>query len=198
MKKCTIRLVQEADAEEILGIYEPYVSGTAITFECEIPSVDEFGNRMKEISADYPYIVCMSNEKIVGYAYAHTQRERAAYQWNAELSVYINQNYQRRGMGKILYGALIEILKLQNVRNVYGVVTFPNENSERLHEYFGFKKLGVFNNTGYKSGAWHDVMWFEKTIGDYDLQPKPFLSIKEINMDIITEIMNNLTVIKSL
>lgn len=191
MKKYTIRLIQEADTEEVLGIYEPYIRETAITFEYETPSVEDFRNRMKEISADYPYIVCLANEKIVGYAYAHRQMERAAYQWNVELSVYIDQNYLRCGMGKTLYSALIEILKLQNVRNVYGVVTFPNENSERLHEYFGFKKLGVFHGTGYKGGAWHDVMWFEKTIGDYDLEPKPFVSIKEIDMDIITEIINN-------
>ena len=191
MKKYTIRLIQETDAEEILGIYEPYIRETAITFECETPSVEEFRNRMKEISADYPYIVCLLNEKIVGFAYAYRQRERTAYQWNVELSVYIDQAHLRCGIGKTLYGTLIEILKLQNVRNVYGAVIYPNENSERLHEHFGFKKLGVYHSTGYKGGAWRDVMWFEKTIGDYDLEPKPFVSIKEIDMDIITEIMNN-------
>lgn len=94
-------------------------------------------------------------------------------------------------MGKTLYSSLIKILKLQNVQNIYGGVTSPNESSKRLHEYFGFRKLGVYHNTGYKCEAWHDVMWFEKTIGDYNLEPKPFVSIKEIDTNIITEILNN-------
>lgn len=191
VRKKIIRFVQEADTGEILSIYEPYIKETAITFECETPSIDEFRNRIKEISTDYPYIVCLSNEKIVGYAYAHKQMERAAYQWNAELSVYIDKTHLRCGIGKILYGTLIKILKLQNVRNVYGCVTVPNENSERLHKCFGFKELGVYHSTGYKCEAWHDVMWFEKTIGDYDLEPRPFVSIKEIDTNIITEILNH-------
>jgi L-amino acid N-acyltransferase YncA len=191
MEKNTIRLVQEADAGEILSIYKPYIRETAITFECETPSIGEFKNRIKKISADYPYIVGLSNGKIVGYAYAHRQMERAAYQWNAELSVYIDKAYLRCGMGKILYSTLSEILKLQNVRNVYGGVTAPNENSEKLHEHLGFRKLGVYHNTGYKCEAWRDVMWFEKTIGDYDLEPRPFVSIKEIDTNIITKILNH-------
>ena len=150
----TIRLVQEADAEEILSIYEPYIKETAITFECEMPSLGEFRNRIQEISVDYPYIVCLSNGKIIGYAYAHRQMERAAYQWNVELSVYIDKSHLRCGMGKTLYSALIEILKLQNVRNVYGGVTSPNENSERLHEYFGLKSWGyiIIRDTNVKHG----------------------------------------------
>lgn len=191
MKTKIIKLVSEADAAEILEIYEIYVKETAITFEYETPSLDEFRNRIKEISADYPYIVCLSNEKIVGYAYAHRQMERAAYQWNAELSVYIDKTCLRCGVGKALYSALIEILQMQNVRNVYGGVTSPNENSEKLHEYFGFKRLGIYHSTGYKCGAWHDVAWFEKTVGDYDLEPKPFVSIQEIDKNAIMEILNN-------
>lgn len=186
----TIRLVQETDAAEILAIYEFYIKETAITFECETPSLDEFRNRIKEISSEYPYIVCLSDKKIIGYAYAHRQMERAAYQWNAELSVYIDKNCLRCGVGKALYNTLIEILQMQNVRNVYGGITSPNENSEKLHEHLGFKKLGVYHNTGYKCGAWHDVAWFEKTIGNYDLDPKPFLSIREIDKKTIMEILN--------
>ncbi len=186
----TIRLVQETDAAEILAIYEFYIKETAITFECETPSLDEFRNRIKEISSEYPYIVCLSDKKIIGYAYAHRQMERAAYQWNAELSVYIDKNCLHCGVGKALYNTLIEILQMQNVRNVYGGITSPNENSEKLHEHLGFKKLGVYHNTGYKCGAWHDVAWFEKTIGNYDLDPKPFLSIREIDKKTIMEILN--------
>ncbi len=186
----TIRFVQKADAARILGIYEPYVKETAITFEYESPSLAEMQNRIKKISADYPYIVCLLDEKIIGYAYAHRQMERSAYQWNAELSVYVDEDYVHCGVGKALYGALIEILKLQNIQNVYAGITSPNENSERLHEYFGFKKLGEYHNTGYKCGAWHTVAWFEKTLGDYTLDPGPFVSIKEFDKRMLGKILD--------
>ncbi|MDR0622426.1 MAG: GNAT family N-acetyltransferase [Deltaproteobacteria bacterium] len=190
MKKPIIRLARENDAADILKIYEPYVKETAITFECETPSLTEFTNRVKEISCDYPYIVSALDKKIIGYAYAHKQMEREAYQWNAELSVYVDMRYFRLGVGKALYGAVIEILRIQNVRNVYGGVTLPNENSENLHVYFGFTILGTYHNTGFKLGGWHDVTWFEKTIGDYDSKPKPVLSIQEIDKTVITKILN--------
>lgn len=175
-----IRIVRESDAAELLKIYEYYVKETVITFEYDVPSPDEFTRRIKETSPDYPYLVCLLNEKIIGYAYAHRQRERAAYGWNAELSVYIDREYFRCGAGKALYSALIEILKMQNVCNVYGAVTSPNENSERLHEYMGFEKLGVYHSTGFKHGAWHDVVWFERAIGNYGLKPLPFVPFREI------------------
>jgi len=191
MKINIIRLAQETDAAEILNIYKHYIKNTAISFEYKTHSMNEFRNRIKKISSDYPYIVCVSDGKIIGYAYANRQMERAAYQWNAELSVYIDKAHLGCGVGKMLYSTLIEILKLQNVRNVYGVVTFPNENSERLHEHFGFKRLGIYHNTGYKCGAWHDVAWFEKNIMDYDLEPKPFMSIKEIGCDSVKKILDH-------
>lgn len=186
----TIRLAQEADAPEILAIYEPYIKETSITFEYETPSLDEFKNRIRQISSDYPYLVCLSEDRIIGYAYAHRHMERAAYQWNAELSVYLHNAYLGCGIGKTLYNTLIEILQLQNVRNVYGGAAFPNENSEKLHEHLGFQKLGVYHNTGYKFGAWHDVMWFEKAIRSHDLDPQPFLSIQEVDKEAIAEILN--------
>lgn len=190
MNSITIRLAKETDAENILKIYAPYVEETAITFEYDVPSFEEFRDRIAHISSEYPYIVCEVDGIIIGYAYAHRHMERAAYQWNAELSVYIDKSHLRGGLGKALYGALIDILKLQNVRNVYGCVTSPNENSEKLHEYFGFSKLGVYHNAGYKCGAWHDVEWFEKSIGEYDDNPKTFVGIKAIDAHLIIEILN--------
>lgn len=190
MARSTLRLVQETDAAEILEIYAPYIKDTAITFEYEVPSVDEFRKRIRDISTDYPYVVCLIDGEIVGYAYAHRHMERAAYQWNAELSIYIDKSYLRLGIGKALYTCLIDILKLQNVQNVYAGVTIPNQNSEKLHEYFGFKKLGIYHNTGYKCGAWHDVMWFEKSIGGHEIEPMPFVSIREIDKSVIAQIMD--------
>lgn len=190
MKDITIRFADQADAEEILKIYEPFVKNTTITFEFEVPSVEEFRNRIAQTMDEYPYLVCLKGGKIAGYAYAHRYQQRAAYQWNAELSVYVDEVYQRLGIGKTLYHALMELLQLQGIRNVYGIVTSPNENSEKLHENLGFSKLGVYHSTGYKLGAWHDVILFEKTIGEYSLEPRPFKRIKDLDKEAINQIMD--------
>lgn len=190
MAKYMLRLVSEADAEEIAGIYAHYVSETAITFEYIPPTADEFKARIGSTLADYPYVVCVLGGRIVGYAYAHRQKERAAYEWNAELSVYIDNTHLRGGLGKALYGAIIEIMMLQNIQNIYGGVALPNENSERLHEYFGFSRLGTYHNTGYKLGAWHDVAHFEKFIGGHESAPKPFISLNKLDPNTVGEILN--------
>jgi L-amino acid N-acyltransferase YncA len=188
MMDIKMRMANENDAEEILRVYAPYINDTVITFEYEIPTINEFKNRIRKISLDYPYLVCTLDEKIIGYAYSYRYKERAAYQWNVELSVYIDNSYLHCGIGKALYSALIEISKLQNIQNIYGGVTYPNKNSEKLHEYFSFKKLGVYHNTGYKFGKWHDVTWFEKSVDEYYGEPRPLLSIKDIDEELLDEI----------
>ncbi|RDY27264.1 N-acetyltransferase [Romboutsia weinsteinii] len=190
MTQVQIRIAKENDARELLEIYTPYITNTSITFEYEVPTLDEFRNRIINISKDYPYLVCIIDEKIVGYAYTSRQKERAAYQWNVELSVYVDKLYLRFGIGKALYNALIEISKSQNIYNLYGCVTSPNPNSEKLHEYFGFKKLGVFHNTGYKHGKWHDVIWFEKSIINHESEPKPLLFITDVDEALINKILD--------
>ena len=190
MGKIVIRFVEKTDAEEILDIYEPYIKETAVTAECETPALDEFRSRIQKTAAEYPYLVCLADGKVIGYAYAHRHMERAAYRWNAELSVYIDQAHFRRGIGKTLYRALLEILQLQNVRNVFGGVVTPNKNSEKLHENLGFIRAGVYHNTAYKCGAWHDVVWFEKSIGEYGLEPDEFIPIKKMDENIIREILD--------
>lgn len=191
MKNCTLRMAKKEDAADILAIYEPYVRNTEITFEYEVPTLPEFTDRITDISTDYPYLVCTADGRIIGYAYAHRHMERAAYQWNAELSIYIDKAYQHLGIGKQLYGALIDILKLQNVKNVYGCVTHPNEKSESLHAYFGFTQIGIYKSAGYKCGAWHDVVWFEKSIGTHELSPVPLQSIQTIDKERIAAILKN-------
>lgn len=184
-----IRRVKERDVHEVLNIYRPYIE-TAITFEYEVPSVEEFSQRIHEISAEYPYLICEVDGNIVGYAYAHRFKEREAYQWDAELSIYIDNKYNGKGIGKVLYNCILDILKLQNIKNVYAIVTKPNVKSERLHKSFGFNIEGVHRNTGYKCGKWHDVIYFQKSISDYDSTPKKFKSISEIDDKLITDILN--------
>lgn len=174
-----IRRVQEADIIQLLNIYKPYIQ-TPITFEYEEPSLEEFKQRVSTITTQYPYLVCEREGKVLGYAYANRHRERAAYQWDVELSIYVDQECNSRGIGKALYYAVMEVLTLQNIKTAYGAVTRPNLKSEGLHQFFGFKLLGVFHNTGYKCGAWHDVMWFEKQLGEYEEIPKAFISIQDI------------------
>ena len=191
----TFRFATENDAKQLLEIYKPYVENTTITFEYELPSEEEFKKRIKNTIKEYPYIVCEINKnfenkkKIIGYAYAHKVWSRAAYQWDAELSVYTDENYAGNGLGKKLYKALIEILKLQNVVNVYGCVTYPNENSDKLHEYFGFNKIGIFHNAGYKLGKWIGVTWFEKAILEHSDNPKPLKKVSEIDKNKIKYIL---------
>ena len=167
------------DTEELLAIYGQYID-TPITFECALPSVESFTERIRSIRSAYPYIVCEEDGRIWGYAYAHRQAERAAYQWNAELSIYLDRGARGRGLGRRLYGALMELLRLQGIRTVYALVTVPNPASEGLHRAMGFRTMGVQRSTGYKDGAWRDVAWFEKPIGAYDVAPAPLRPLEQV------------------
>lgn len=187
----TFRTVRETDVDEILNIYRPYIENSAITFEYTVPSAEEFKERINSISKDYPYIVCIHDDKVVGYAYAHRHMERAAYQWNAELSVYVDAEHQGHGLGETMYRILFDILKLQNIRNVYAGITLPNEKSLKMHKKLGFLSVGVYHNTGYKCGKWHDVEWLEKSITIHDAQPDLFISLKKIDETTISKILDN-------
>lgn len=182
------RLATIEDTKELLAIYAQYIN-TPITFEYELPTEGEFVNRIKSIQGIYPYVVCELNRKIIGYAYAHRQKEREAYKWNVELSIYIDKNFTSKGIGRKLYEKLLEILKIQEIKTVYGGVTLPNEKSEKLHYSLGFKKIGIYNNTGYKCGEWHTVVCFEKVINEYILNPKEFIEIDKISEKIIKKIL---------
>lgn len=177
----SIRPATSADSAAILAIYVPYVNETAISFEEPAPTLAEFTARVASICAEYPYLVAEENGEIVGYAYAHRHKERAAYGWNAELSVYLAPAAQGKGLGKALYGALMAILARQNVRNVYGCVTMPNEKSTALHHSLGFTDAGVWHASGFKHGKWRDVAWFEKTIAPLSVPPEPFVPVTALD-----------------
>ena len=184
-----IRFATEEDALSLLEIYNQYID-TSITFEYVLPSEEEFRGRIREYSKVYPYFVCEEDEKIIGYIYAHRGMERAAFQWNAEISIYLDKNICGRGLGKKLYAMIIEVLQLQGVKTVYGSVSTPNPRSVKLHEDMGFHFLGAYHNTGFKAGAWRDLMWFEKQIGEYDEEPVPIKSIYEIDAELIQNIID--------
>ncbi len=189
MHPIRLRMVEETDAAAIARIYAPYVTDSPASFETTPPDATEIRARIRAVSARYPYLAAVSGEEIAGYAYANRDRERAAYQWNAVLSVYVAEAFQRRGLGLALSTALLEILRLQKIQNAYGNVTLPNPASVGLLERLGFRSQGVFRRTGYKCGRWCDVEWFEKHIGDFGNDPEPPLSIKEVDCKAVARIL---------
>ncbi|MBP3312026.1 MAG: N-acetyltransferase [Butyricicoccus sp.] len=180
-----LRVAAAADSAALLAIYGQYIE-TTITFEYVLPDVREFAGRITGTLAEYPYLVCEEDGRILGYAYAHRAQARAAYQWNAELSVYLDRSCTGRGLGRMLYRALIDLLRMQGVKTVYGCVTHPNRPSEALHARLGFAPLGTFHKAGYKCGAWHDVTWFEKEIAphaDAPTPPVPFPALPQAQVE---------------
>ena len=192
MTTSTLQFARVEDAREILALYSTYID-TAITFELEVPSLEDFSQRIASISQHYPYLICKQDDANIGYAYAHKFKERPAYQWDAELSIYLDSRVHTRGLGKQMYLCLIDILRIQRVHNVYGIVTLPNEKSQRLHESLGFSPAGVMHRTGFKNGAWRDVAWFEKTILPYEDEPRAFLPINMIDNKLTASILEAYT-----
>jgi len=164
----TIRLASTADAPQIYEIYSPIVRDTAISFEQAPPDVKEIAARITKTLQQYPWLVCEIERQIVGYAYASSFRSRFAYQWTAETTVYVHQDYQRRGIARALYTSLLAILRQQGYCNAIGVIALPNHGSVRAHETLGFRKIGVFENMGYKLEGWHDTGWWQ-----LELRPMP-------------------------
>ncbi len=173
------RFATVADTEEILAIYRQYID-TSITFEYTLPSVAEFRERIASIARFYPYLVAVEDGNIVGYAYAHAAFERAAYQWDAEFSVYVDRDFVGRGLGRALYRRLIALSRMQGIHIAYGKVTTPNEASDALHLSMGFERLAVFENVGYKNGAWHGVTWYALVLCEFEDAPTPPKSVWEL------------------
>lgn len=184
-----IRFARPEDSKKIREIYAHYIE-TPITFECVLPSEREFDRRITQVSDFYPYLVSEGATGIVGYAYAHRHMRREAYQWNAELSIYLEPGHTSQGLGKRMYGMLIDILRLQGVRTVYGGVTTPNEKSELLHAALGFQVVGTYHKAGFKAGKWHDVTWFEKPIAEYGEHPQPIVSINDLPQEQLQKILS--------
>lgn len=175
-----IRFTTPQDVESILLIYAQYID-TNITFEYKLPSIKQFAIRINNIGVKYPWLVLEEESKILGYAYAHEMAERDAYQWNAELSLYLDKNERGKKFGEKLYGLLLAILKLQGVLTVYARVTIPNIRSEHFHSRMGFKKVWTQHQAGFKNGQWHDIAWLAKNIGHHRSNPAAFIPLREMD-----------------
>lgn len=181
-KEVRIRVVTKADATALLKIYAPYVEQTAITFEYEVPSVEEFTGRIEHILEKYPYLVAEADGEIVGYAYAGTFKDRAAYDWSVETTIYVNQQKKRMGIGGKLYAALEEALRAQHILNLNACIGYPRKedeyltrDSEKFHQKLGYRLVGTFYDSGYKFGRWYDMIWMEKMLGEHMADPAPVI-----------------------
>lgn len=180
-----IRFAELRDAQQILDIYKPYVENTTISFEAIAPTKEEMETRIRNVLQQNPWLVLEDRDEILGYAYASKHRERAAYRWSIDVSVYVKEVCHRRGAGKALYTALFIILKYQGYYNAYAGICLPNEKSVGLHEYFGFRKIAQYNKVGYKLGRWHDVGWWEMFLQQHAIEPKEPLAISDIEQTIL-------------
>jgi phosphinothricin acetyltransferase len=167
----TIRDATRDDGAACAAIYAPYVTDTAITFEYEPPTPDEMGERIEKAKKDHAWVVAEDDGRVVGYAYGGRYKERAAYRWACEVSVYLEQGRRRSGTGRALYEALFERLVARGFRTAVAGMTLPNPASEGLHRALGFEPIGVSRGIGWKHGAWHDVAWTQRSIGTDDGPP---------------------------
>ena len=182
-----IRVAKREDAEELLKIYSYYVENTAITFEYDVPSVEEFSDRISNTLKKYPYLVLEEEGKILGYTYARKFKSRAAYDRAVETTIYMDKNLKHKGMGKKLYKALEQALKLQKITNLYACIAYPKEEDEYLtknsvdyHQHLGYRMVGEFYNCGYKFGRWYNMVWMEKIIAPHKDHPDKVLKFDEI------------------
>ena len=190
MSSFSFRIVKTTDTPELLAIYAPYVKKTAITLETKIPSQAEFSSRISNILQKYPYIVAEQGGKIVGYAYVSAFKERAAYAWSVETSIYVKQDTRHQGLGTQLYDLLEKICQAQNITNMNACVTYPrNDNdpyvtkaSVLFHQKRGFKLNAHFHNCANKFERWYDMVWLEKSLLPHTtpvVKVQPFASVSQ-------------------
>lgn len=197
MADLAFRVASSGDASELVKIYAPYVTRTAITFEYEVPSVTEFAGRIEKILARYPFIVALRDGKIIGYAYASAFKERAAYDWAVEVSVYVAQNERGAGVGSALYAKLESVLRVMGVLNLNACIgvarpndEYLNDASVRFHERLKYEMVGEFRQCGFKFGRWYNMIWMQKMIGEHTSAPAKVRKFSELSEENLGEILN--------
>jgi phosphinothricin acetyltransferase len=175
-----LRLANEQDAPAIRAIYAPFCEDSVTSFEITPPTVEEMQTRIRRVTAQYPWLVCVRNGEVRGYAYACAHRERAAYRWSVDVAVYIGAGQRRTGMGRALYTALFGILVRQGYFKAYAGITLPNPASVGLHEAMGFTPVGIYRGVGYKLGTWCDVGWWQLALQAERVEPSEPLNVRVI------------------
>ena len=174
MENIVIRSATVKDAEALLNIYAYYVKNTAITFEYDVPTLEEFKQRITNTLKKYPYLVVVKEGTILGYTYAGVFKNRAAYDWSAEVTIYLKYDAVKCGLGRMLYEALETEMKKRGFLNLYACIGYPIEedeyltrNSAEFHAHLGYQTVGEFHKCGYKFGRWYNMIWMEKLIGEH-------------------------------
>ena len=170
-----IRPVQISDADFCLSLYSKYILGSAVSFELEVPSLEEFSNRIVSTSKRFPYLVAEKNGIALGYAYASAYRDRAAYQWNVEVSIYVENQNKKSGVATALYAQLFSELQRIHICKAFAVIALPNDASVGFHHKMGFEKFATYKNVGFKLNQWLDVLWMEKTLQSPETPINPTL-----------------------
>lgn len=189
--KYGIRLAARADSDAILEIYAPYVRDTAVSSEIEVPSREEFAERVEKLSSHYPYLVYTADDKIVGYAYAGRHQERMGYKYDVNVSIYILQDFHGHGVAQALYKCLFKLLSELGYYNVYAGYSSENQKSRRFHEKCGFELFGTEYKSIYKLGKWHDVTWLQKSLKDHEIVPGKIKSIKELSPEFVSCVLSS-------
>lgn len=180
MRTHTLRLARPDDAEQIADIYALLVRDTAITFEVEVPSIDDMRQRIVHTSLRFAWLVAERDGDVAGFAYAGRHRKRAAYAWSADVSVYVAPHARRGGFARGLYTTLLELLAAQGYANAFAGIALPNAASVGLHEAMGFRAVGVYRGVGYKQGRWWDVGWWQRRLPAIDATPPPPTPLPQI------------------
>jgi phosphinothricin acetyltransferase len=170
-----IRIARDEDAAAIHAIYAPSVTDGVATFETELPGVDTMRERIRTRLRHYPWLVWEEDGEVLAYAYAGRFRERAAYDWIAETSIYVRSDAHRRGIARRLYGVLLDTMRLQGINQAVGVITLPGTISVTMHEAMGFSAAGVWRQCGYKLGQWWDVGVWQKALQPAASPPQPVI-----------------------
>lgn len=176
-----IRLAESSDVDAVVAIYRRVVETTPASFETVAPGRVEMARRIDETLKLCPWLVCDIGGQIAGYAYANRHRVRKAYRWSVDASVYVDERYRRRGVGRGLYASLFAILSVQGYFNAYAGIALPNPSSIALHESMGFEKVGVYRRVGFKLGQWHDVGWWQLVLKQPPESPPEPLGLKAVS-----------------
>ncbi|MDH4107423.1 MAG: GNAT family N-acetyltransferase [Gammaproteobacteria bacterium] len=171
-EKFRIRPATEADAPALLAVYAPFVEDTVVSFEDEVPSLEDFAGRIRKSLSRWQWLVAEAGNEVAGYAYGGPFHQRAGYRWSVEVSVYLDPRFHRRGIGRALYERLLAELTDMGYCMAYAGVTLPNDASVALHREFGFEWVGTYRRAGRKFGAWHDVGWMQLELRDLPLRSR--------------------------
>jgi L-amino acid N-acyltransferase YncA len=175
-----VRLATPGDAAACAAVYRPYVESAAVSFELAAPPPDEMAARIARTLARTPWLVAEVGGTVRGYAYGSRHRERPAYDWTVETTVYVDAAFQGRGVGRALMTALLAILRRQGFHLAVAGVTLPNPGSVRLHRALGFERVGEFGAIGWKHGGWHAVEWYALELGSRSEAPTPIVALPDL------------------